>query len=145
MGEQIRGRRRGGRQSSEGVYLLGVGQAVSDGVGNDLEKRVGAEVLEVVDIRLDLNAVHPIDLLSIFLAERELDVRLAELDLFEAARRIGMEKTGVGFGSKLPFHGRAAQLSRYEKGKSEMGAEVLLRISRRFGKSMEWVLTGEDG
>jgi transcriptional regulator with XRE-family HTH domain len=37
-----------------------------------------------------------------------------------------------------------AQLSRYEKGKSEMGAEVLLRISRRFGKSMEWVLTGED-
>ena len=38
-----------------------------------------------------------------------------------------------------------AQLSRYEKGKSEMGAEVVLRISRRFGKSMEWVLTGEDG
>ncbi|MGA8313440.1 MAG: helix-turn-helix transcriptional regulator [Terriglobales bacterium] len=37
-----------------------------------------------------------------------------------------------------------AQLSRYEKGTSEMGAEVLLRISRRFGKSMEWVLTGED-
>ena len=37
-----------------------------------------------------------------------------------------------------------AQLSRYEKGKSEMGAEVLLRIARRFGKSMEWVLTGED-
>ena len=37
-----------------------------------------------------------------------------------------------------------AQLSRYEKGKSEMGAEVVLRISRRFGKSMEWVLTGED-
>jgi transcriptional regulator with XRE-family HTH domain len=37
-----------------------------------------------------------------------------------------------------------AQLSRYEKGKSEMGAEVLLRISRKFGKSMEWVLTVED-
>ena len=37
-----------------------------------------------------------------------------------------------------------AQLSRYEKGKSEMGAEVLLRISRKFGKSMEWVLTGEE-
>ena len=37
-----------------------------------------------------------------------------------------------------------AQLSRYEKGKSEMGAEVLLRISRKFGKSMEWVLTGQD-
>jgi transcriptional regulator with XRE-family HTH domain len=37
-----------------------------------------------------------------------------------------------------------AQLSRYEKGKSEMGSEVLLRISLKFGKSMEWVLTGEE-
>ena len=37
-----------------------------------------------------------------------------------------------------------AQLSRYEKGKSEMGAAVLLRIARKAGKSMEWVLTGED-
>ena len=36
-----------------------------------------------------------------------------------------------------------AQLSRYEKGKSEMGAAVLLRIARKFGKSMEWVLMGE--
>jgi transcriptional regulator with XRE-family HTH domain len=34
------------------------------------------------------------------------------------------------------------QLSRYEKGDSEIGAEVLLRISRRYGKSIEWVLTG---
>lgn len=37
-----------------------------------------------------------------------------------------------------------AQLSRYEKGKSEMGAEVLLRLARKCGKSMEWVLTGAD-
>jgi transcriptional regulator with XRE-family HTH domain len=37
-----------------------------------------------------------------------------------------------------------AQLSRYEKGKSEMGAKVVLRIGRKFGKSMEWVLTGKD-
>ncbi len=36
-----------------------------------------------------------------------------------------------------------AQLSRYEKGKSEIGAQVLLRISRKAGKSIEWVLTGE--
>jgi transcriptional regulator with XRE-family HTH domain len=35
------------------------------------------------------------------------------------------------------------QLSRYEKGKSEIGAEVLLRISRDCGRSMEWLLTGE--
>jgi transcriptional regulator with XRE-family HTH domain len=36
------------------------------------------------------------------------------------------------------------QLSRYEKGKSEIGAEVLLRISRHSGRSMEWMLTGKE-
>ncbi len=36
------------------------------------------------------------------------------------------------------------QLSRYEKGKGEIGAEVLLRIARRFDKSIEWLLTGEN-
>jgi transcriptional regulator with XRE-family HTH domain len=36
------------------------------------------------------------------------------------------------------------QLSRYEKGRSEIGAEVLLRISQHCGKSMEWLLTGKS-
>ncbi len=36
------------------------------------------------------------------------------------------------------------QLSRYEKGESEIGAEVLLRIAERTGKSMEWLLTGKE-
>lgn len=36
------------------------------------------------------------------------------------------------------------QLSRYEKGESEMGAEALLRASREFKRSIEWLLTGED-
>jgi transcriptional regulator with XRE-family HTH domain len=36
------------------------------------------------------------------------------------------------------------QLSRYEKGKSEIGADVLLRMAKHFGKSMEWLLTGKD-
>jgi plasmid maintenance system antidote protein VapI len=31
-----------------------------------------------------------------------------------------------------------------EHGEKEIGAEILLRISREFGKSMEWLLTGED-
>ncbi len=35
------------------------------------------------------------------------------------------------------------QLSRYEKGKSDISAEVLLRISQSFGRSIEWVLTGK--
>ena len=31
-----------------------------------------------------------------------------------------------------------------EHGRNEVGAEVLLAISREFGKSLEWLLTGEE-
>jgi len=34
-------------------------------------------------------------------------------------------------------------LSYIERGEKEIGAEILLRISREFGKSIEWILTGE--
>ena len=37
-----------------------------------------------------------------------------------------------------------SQLSRYETGESEMGAEVLLRVAQKFGKRIEWLLTGKD-
>ena len=33
-------------------------------------------------------------------------------------------------------------LSAMERGTVEIGAEILLKISRRSGKSMEWLLTG---
>ena len=66
---------------------------------------------------------------------RAVGRRLRELRGFEANQATLARELGVS----------QAQLSRYEKGKSEMGAEVVLRISRKFGKSMEWVLTGEDG
>jgi len=36
------------------------------------------------------------------------------------------------------------QLSRYEKGESEIGAAVLLRLARTAGKTIEWILTGRD-
>ena len=36
------------------------------------------------------------------------------------------------------------QLSRYEQGISEISAEVLLRLSRKSGKSVEWMLTGRN-
>ena len=66
------------------------------------------------------------------------------LSNFSGSRRElrGFEVNQAAFARDLGIS--QAQLSRYEKGKSEMGAEVLLRISRRFGKSMEWVLTGEE-
>ncbi len=34
-------------------------------------------------------------------------------------------------------------LSYIERGEKEIGADILLRVSREFGKSMEWLLTGE--
>jgi transcriptional regulator with XRE-family HTH domain len=37
-----------------------------------------------------------------------------------------------------------AYLSSVERGKFEVGAEILLRISREFDKTIEWLLTGED-
>jgi transcriptional regulator with XRE-family HTH domain len=48
-------------------------------------------------------------------------------------------------------HGEFAQrigvsqgyLSFIERGEKAVGAEILLRISRQFGKSLEWLLTGE--
>jgi transcriptional regulator with XRE-family HTH domain len=35
-------------------------------------------------------------------------------------------------------------LSAVERGRNEIGAEVLLAISREFDKSLEWLLTGEE-
>ena len=34
-------------------------------------------------------------------------------------------------------------LSTMEHGNVQIGSEILLRMSREFGKSMEWLLTGE--
>jgi transcriptional regulator with XRE-family HTH domain len=34
-------------------------------------------------------------------------------------------------------------LSMMERGRVEIGAEILLRISREFAKSIEWLLTGQ--
>lgn len=35
-------------------------------------------------------------------------------------------------------------LSMMERGKVEIGAVILLRIGRESGKSLEWLLTGQD-
>ena len=35
-------------------------------------------------------------------------------------------------------------VSDMERGKVEVGAEILLRVAREFGRTMEWLLTGED-
>ena len=69
----------------------------------------------------------PLDWKNVGRRVRELrgfDITQAEL-----ARRIGVSQ---------------GHLSHIERGDTEMGAEVLMRISREFGKSIEWLLTGED-
>jgi transcriptional regulator with XRE-family HTH domain len=47
----------------------------------------------------------------------------------EFADRVGVSQTYV---------------SDMELGKVEIGAEIVLRIAEEFGRSMEWLLTGED-
>jgi transcriptional regulator with XRE-family HTH domain len=37
-----------------------------------------------------------------------------------------------------------AYLSKVERGRVELGAEILLRIAREYSKSMEWLLTGRN-
>jgi transcriptional regulator with XRE-family HTH domain len=46
----------------------------------------------------------------------------------EFARRIGISQN---------------YLSTMERGNVQIGSEILLKMSREFGKSMEWLLTGE--
>ena len=75
---------------------------------------------------------------EIFMTTQKIDWkavgrRLRELRGFDTKQADFARQLGISQG----------QLSRYEKGKSEIGAEVLLRMSQRFGKSIEWILTGK--
>ena len=60
--------------------------------------------------------------------------RLRQLRGFETHQAVFAREIGIS----------QSQLSRYEKGKSEIGAEILLRMSEKFDKSMEWILTGKS-
>ena len=87
---------------AEHVDLLGIGQAVGNGVGNDFQQGVSTEILEVVNVRLDLDAVHSIDLLGVFLVERELDVRLANWTCLKLDVASGWKRPGLGSGRNSP-------------------------------------------
>ncbi len=50
----------------------------------------------------------------------------------------GLYRQGTVYGNR----NQPNSLSTMEHGKVEIGAEILLRISREFGKSIEWLLTG---
>ena len=65
-------------------------------------------------------------------------------------KRVGRRVREIrGFDDKQEVFARAlgvsqGQLSRYERGESEIGAAVLLRLARKSGKTIEWLLTGTE-
>ena len=70
----------------------------------------------------------------------------ARLDLRAIGRRIrelrGFDMTQEEFARRIGV--TQSHLSALERGDSEPGASVLLAISREFGKSVDWLLTGEE-
>ena len=60
--------------------------------------------------------------------------RLRELRGFDVTQQDFAHRIGVS----------QNHLSTMERGKVEIGAEILLRIGLEVGKSLEWLLTGED-
>ena len=59
--------------------------------------------------------------------------RIRELRGFDMKQEEFAERIGVSQG----------YFSSMERGEVEIGAEILLAIGREFGKSIEWLLTGE--
>ena len=67
------------------------------------------------------------------------------IDLAGMGQRIrqlrGFETTQAEFARRI--HVAQSYLSALERGEKEPGAAVLLAISREFGKSVDWLLTGK--
>ena len=72
--------------------------------------------------------------------------RKPEIDWKVVGRRIrelrGFDINQAKFAQELGVS--QGQLSKYEQGNSEIGAEVLLRLARKSGKTIEWLLTGKN-
>jgi transcriptional regulator with XRE-family HTH domain len=69
-----------------------------------------------------------------------------EIDWKAVGRRVrelrGFDMNQARFALELGIS--QGQLSKYEQGRSEIGAAVLLRLARASGKTIEWLLTGRD-
>ena len=67
------------------------------------------------------------------------------IDWFTVGRRVrelrGFDLTQADFARRIGVS--QSYLSAIELGRNEAGAEVLLSISREFGRSIEWLLTGQ--
>ncbi len=75
---------------------------------------------------------------------RGLRRKVGGLELSAIGRRIrelrGFDTQQADFARLLGVS--QSQLSKYERGESEPPLEVLLRLSEKFGKSVDWILTG---
>jgi transcriptional regulator with XRE-family HTH domain len=71
----------------------------------------------------------------------------AQIDLRGIGRRIrelrGFDMTQDQFARRIGV--TQSYLSALEHGEKEPGAAVLLAISKEFGKSVDWLLTGKTG
>jgi len=72
--------------------------------------------------------------------------RLISVDWKTVGRRVrelrGFDTTQADFGAALGISQN--YVSMMESGQVEIGAEILLRLARKFRKSVEWLLVGED-
>jgi len=68
------------------------------------------------------------------------------IDWLAVGRRVrqlrGFDLTQADFARRIGVS--QSYLSAIELGRNEAGAGVLLSISREFGRSIEWLLTGEE-
>ena len=71
--------------------------------------------------------IAPVDWVAVGRRIREL--RGFDMNQQEFAERVGISQN---------------YLSNVERGRAEVGAEILLRIAREYGKTIEWLLTGDD-
>jgi transcriptional regulator with XRE-family HTH domain len=80
------------------------------------------------------------------MSSKHLRPKAYAIDWTAVGRRIrglrGFEMTQADFASRIGVS--QSYLSAVERGRNEIGAEVLLAISRESGKSLEWLLTGEE-
>jgi transcriptional regulator with XRE-family HTH domain len=84
---------------------------------------------------------------SVHLSRGEMAVaRKPQIDWKAVGRRVrelrGFDIHQAEFAHELSVS--QGQLSRYEQGRSEIGAEVLLRLASKSGRTIEWLLTGKD-
>jgi transcriptional regulator with XRE-family HTH domain len=80
------------------------------------------------------------------MSRKHLKPKAYTIDWTAVGRRIrglrGFELTQAEFASRIGVS--QSYLSAVEHGRNEVGAEVLLAISREFDKSLDWLLTGEE-